>query len=171
MSLARVQSLSKPLGLRTRIMELYKKIRSTLSRRKLLHCFEKHEVIVHVSFVSESPDRDELGLSLLHSSFPLECLRARLQTTLLEVLSLYGVFEQRERLVSSLPHSTMLHLQVFSTSWRFFPPMLFRPCFIPNPPLRFCFQGVPPFRSRHSSRRALPLEQNERTCRSVCSWE
>jgi hypothetical protein len=170
MSLARVQSLSKPLGLQRESWNFFQdpiysfpnETASLLRKaRKLLFIFR--------SFPSHQL---EMSVADLHC---FQAFLGMLEDSFANApplgLSLYGVFKHRQRLVSSFPHSTMLHLQVFSTSWRFFPPMLFQSCFIPNPPLRFCFQGFPPFRSRHSFRRALPLEQRIEQVESSAPWE
>jgi len=53
---------------------------------------------------------------------------------------------QGQRPTPSLPHSAVLRLQVFSTSWRLAPPKPSRPCFMPNPSMGLRLSGVSPSR-------------------------
>jgi hypothetical protein len=48
-----------------------------------------------------------------------------------------------ERPTSGLPDPTVLHLQVFSTSWRFTPFVPLRLYFTPQPFVAFAYRGFP----------------------------
>jgi hypothetical protein len=85
-------------------------------------------------------------------------------------------FKRGQRQTSGLPHPTLLRLQVFSTSWRFIPPALFRPCFIPNPSLGLWLSEVslsqkPPRFSPRSVPRARSRAQTRLGMRDSCTWE
>lgn len=71
-------------------------------------------------------------------------IKARQQTALPWGFLHFDVYKHDQRPTSSLPHSTVLRLQVFSTSWRLIPVMPFQPCFVLNPSMRFELSEVSP---------------------------
>ena len=61
-----------------------------------------------------------------------------------------------ERPTSGLPDPTVLHLQVFSTSWRLIPFVPLRLCFTPLPFVAFAYRGFPPSVTRTALRQPVP---------------
>jgi len=50
-----------------------------------------------------------------------------------------------------------LHLQVFTTSWRFILPRVYWPCFVPDPLVGFPLQSFAPFAQSHIVSDTAPL--------------
>jgi hypothetical protein len=83
---------------------------------------------------------------LPRSENPTSCLyKARQQTALPWGFLPFDVFKHNQRPTPSLPHSTVLRLQVFSTSWRLVPVASPQPCFMLIPPMGFSLSEVSPF--------------------------